>query len=576
MAALLVLGLTLSFAGCFSLAAISFRARHRAIIKTFIALMSLYCWWCFCALMVIISPTIEEKIFYSRVKFFGICLLCPFWAVLTIWWFAEWKHRTKQIASVALMIPGFILFLTAVLPATRDLFITNFELLSRFGATTVKYSDGPLFKAHSSYALFLAILLYGLIFYHSHIKSVIIRSQAWAIILASSLHTLLDLIGVLFKLDTRWFQLSLVALFPLTIVVFYSVYRYEFLDIIPLAKDRIFKTLPSPILVFSSSFRVWYFNEAAERVFGLSHIDIGKPADRVLSKEIVGFLGAESSKEYQWETAGQTLWYQVSCHPVVDQKMTGSILMFNDVTAVKLFEAEVSEKNELLQQSVDFKDRLLSVISHDLLGNVAGLRMILSTLEDHPDAKKTTPFSKSIQSMQNATDSTIQSFQNLLHWATSETSDLKSHKSSFDVIKLIEDSKTQLLGQINAKDISIYISSSSPVLIMLGHERMIASAIRNLLANAVQYSQHGGIISVTASADSVKNELKISVLDEGLGMSEVAISNLFSQVQQPGLPHGHGLGLYFTKDFISKHGGRISVQSKVGEGSLFEIVLPLT
>ena len=576
MAALLILGLTLSFAGCFSLAAVSFRARQRTIVKTFLAVMFLYCWWCFCALMVIISPTLEEKIFYSRVKFFGICLLCPFWTVLSVWWFAEWKHRTKQWASVALMIPGFALFLCAVLPATRDLFITDFELLSRNGATTVKYVDGPLFKLHSGYALFLAIVLYGLIFYHSHVKSVIIRSQAWAIILASSLHTLLDLIGVLFQLDTRWFQMSLVALFPLTMVVFYSLYRYELLDIIPLAKDRILKTLPSPILVFSNGSRLWYFNEAAEKVFGLSHFQIGKPADWVLSKDVVSLLYEESSKEYQWETAGQTLWYQVTRHPVVDQKMTGSILMFNDVTAVKLFEAEVSEKNELLQLSVDFKDRLLSVISHDLLGNVAGLRMILSSFEDHPDAKKNTPFSKSIQSMQNATDSTIQSFQNLLHWATSETGDLQSHKSSFDVVKLIEDCKAQLLGQVNAKDISIYISSSAPVIVMLGHERMIASAIRNLLANAVQYSQQGGIISVTASAQAATSELKISVLDEGLGMSEVAIANLFTQVQQPGQPHSNGLGLYFTNDFITKHGGRISVQSKVGEGSLFEVILPLT
>jgi signal transduction histidine kinase len=109
-------------------------------------------------------------------------------------------------------------------------------------------------------------------------------------------------------------------------------------------------------------------------------------------------------------------------------------------------------------------------------------------------------------------------------------------------------------------------------------ENMINSVIRNLVSNAVKFTETGG--SVTINANTTDNgSIEISVSDTGVGMSEDQIKKLFTIGEKTGTigtagELSTGLGLLLCKEFVEKHNGKILVKSEIGKGSIFTVILP--
>ena len=114
---------------------------------------------------------------------------------------------------------------------------------------------------------------------------------------------------------------------------------------------------------------------------------------------------------------------------------------------------------------------------------------------------------------------------------------------------------------------------------VLADQSKLEIVLLNLLTNAVSYSLNGGRILVRV-VRAVRNELVISVIDEGIGISEEHMSNLFTRFYRVDSSdkrdvYGHGLGLYISKHLIERMKGRIWVRSKEGHGSCFSFTLPI-
>ena len=106
---------------------------------------------------------------------------------------------------------------------------------------------------------------------------------------------------------------------------------------------------------------------------------------------------------------------------------------------------------------------------------------------------------------------------------------------------------------------------------------MLKAILRNLVSNAIKFTNIGGAININAEEKS-ENAI-ISVSDNGIGMSDETISKLFrldANLSTRGTENekGTGLGLYLCREFVDKHGGRIWVESKPGAGSTFKLTLP--
>jgi signal transduction histidine kinase len=121
-------------------------------------------------------------------------------------------------------------------------------------------------------------------------------------------------------------------------------------------------------------------------------------------------------------------------------------------------------------------------------------------------------------------------------------------------------------------------------LIVMGDEERIDRILNNLVGNAVKFSPKGGKITLSANKDSQTgdgNFAVIAVRDEGEGIPEDKLENIFEKFQQVerrsenNQEKGSGLGLAICRAFVQLHGGKIWVESKIGEGSIFKFTLPL-
>jgi len=124
----------------------------------------------------------------------------------------------------------------------------------------------------------------------------------------------------------------------------------------------------------------------------------------------------------------------------------------------------------------------------------------------------------------------------------------------------------------------IVITNELPEMIgVYADERMIGTVVRNLLSNAVKFTNHGGYIKVSAE-ETDNNMVIVSITDSGVGMSAELINKLFKMEEKVGREGtdgelSSGLGLLLCKEFVEMHGGKISVESKVNEGSTFSFTI---
>lgn len=166
---------------------------------------------------------------------------------------------------------------------------------------------------------------------------------------------------------------------------------------------------------------------------------------------------------------------------------------------------------------------------------------------------------------------------NLLNWSKSQTGKLDNNPIKIDFSSLLNKLKEDLNLQATLKDITIHIVVSKKS-IVYADENMINLILRNLISNAIKFSNPGEKIDMIAIQKP--NIEEISVSDNGVGMPENELHNLFkigSVPQSKGTADekGTGLGLILCKEFIEKLGGKIWVTSALGKGSNFKFTLPL-
>jgi len=127
------------------------------------------------------------------------------------------------------------------------------------------------------------------------------------------------------------------------------------------------------------------------------------------------------------------------------------------------------------------------------------------------------------------------------------------------------------------KEIELKTSVDS-ALTIVADKNMIRTILRNLISNAIKYTQRNGRVEIGAKIN--QSYVEVFVSDNGIGMSDETINRLFrldANISTRGTDNerGTGLGLFLCKEFVEKHGGKISVESEVGKGSIIKFVVPL-
>ncbi|MEO8474530.1 MAG: tetratricopeptide repeat-containing sensor histidine kinase [Chryseolinea sp.] len=277
----------------------------------------------------------------------------------------------------------------------------------------------------------------------------------------------------------------------------------------------------------------------------------------------------------QEEINSQRLWMYFSAGCLSLMAILAFVLFYNN-TLKKRANDELEVKNEEIQQQAFqlrnlnvTKDKLFSIISHDLRSPLASLRGLMDIMGMEGITQD--EFVTSSKTLKRNLESVQEDLDNLLAWAQSQLNGLQSNPTNLK-IKPIIDEKIHLFGEIaRLKEITVVneVDHSTSVVADRDH---IGLVIRNLIANAIKFNTPGGIIRITEKAAG--NFIEISVSDSGVGMTTNDLRRLFNagtHFTQPGTQQekGVGIGLLLTKEFVEKNGGSIRAISEFGKGSTF-------
>ena len=165
---------------------------------------------------------------------------------------------------------------------------------------------------------------------------------------------------------------------------------------------------------------------------------------------------------------------------------------------------------------------------------------------------------------------------NLLEWSMTQSGKIEYYPVEFNINTLILDNVDLLEGATTSKEIKVNTFLYEK-LIVKADKNMINTVIRNLLTNAVKYTNPDGEITVQSDLDD--NEIQVSITDTGVGIEQDRLKNLFdididTSTKGTQRESGTGLGLILCKEFIDKHNGSILVKSTEGKGSTFMFSLP--
>ena len=222
------------------------------------------------------------------------------------------------------------------------------------------------------------------------------------------------------------------------------------------------------------------------------------------------------------------------------------------------------------------KDKFFSIIAHDLRGPIISMMQISEIVSENDGLDEET-LHKFLNSQKDLSKSTFQLLDNLLNWAISQTG-----KFNFNPEKQVSTSIFKEIFELlnpSAKNKNILLNYfQSEEIIVFADPNMIKTILRNLISNAIKFTNSNGRIDVTALQNG--NFIEIAVSDNGVGMNEETRNKLFRiETNESTIgtadEKGSGLGLLLCKEFVEKHGGKIWVESELGKGSVFKFKLPL-
>ncbi len=239
----------------------------------------------------------------------------------------------------------------------------------------------------------------------------------------------------------------------------------------------------------------------------------------------------------------------------------------------------IFKQNEELQKTIIGRDKLYSVIAHDLRSPIASVKMVMDLLINNIPKESLKPDIYELLMMaNNLTEDSFNLLDNLLKWTKSQTGTLNTvFQNNVDLMNLIYGVIESINGVSKLKNISINLIGKTSCEARIDID-MIKSVLRNLLNNAIKFSYEGTSIDVILTEN--EDRLIIDIKDHGVGISkdkQIKLFNIESHYSSHGTDHenGSGLGLLLCKEFVKRNGGSLWFESQEEVGSTFSFDIPI-
>ncbi len=237
----------------------------------------------------------------------------------------------------------------------------------------------------------------------------------------------------------------------------------------------------------------------------------------------------------------------------------------------------IAKRTEELQKSNQTKDRLFSVISHDLRGPITSFQSIAKLVGHYNKQNAREKIDQLSQRIDQSVNKLNTLLNNLLNWALAQTKEIQFRAASIDLTNLLHDVIDLYNDQLLQKELSINTQYNFLSAVTADYD-LLTAVFRNLLSNAIKYSPRGSIIQLKTF--EANGQIVIEIADNGVGIEPDKLSYLFEVREKKNTSgteneKGTGLGLLVAKEFIVMHGGTITVDSILNKGTTVRVSVPV-
>lgn len=237
----------------------------------------------------------------------------------------------------------------------------------------------------------------------------------------------------------------------------------------------------------------------------------------------------------------------------------------------------IERQNRELRATISNRDKMYSVIAHDLRSPMASIRMVLNLVVSTMTPEAVGPeLFELLDKANKESEECHDLLDNLLKWTKSQTGRLNVVLQDLDLNDIVP-GVVEIFEMIalTKKIKLVYAGTDGPLLVRADND-MLKTVVRNFMSNAIKFSPEGSNVEITMNEEG--DYARISVHDHGVGIAPERIQNIFRKGETTygtGGEEGSGLGLQLCADFARKNGGDVEVESVLGEGSTFSVLVPL-
>ncbi|WP_027087987.1 histidine kinase N-terminal 7TM domain-containing protein [Cohnella panacarvi] len=562
-------------------ALLCYRNRHLPMAKSIVWTMTAASFYAIGYAFEVLGSTLGEVKLALQIEYVGIPFVSTLW-LLQIIQLANIGGQYRKLLTVALFIVPTLVFVVHMTNDWHGLYFTQYEL--NLNGTIPLYDTvkGPWYTVHGLYSYL--VMFFGMaLFIPMYIQALPnVRKQIVILFLGAIAPMLFNMalwFGVTVDLTPFGFAIT-------GITYAWGVLRFNLLRLTPLALAKVFETIGDGVVLLDSDERIVNYNQAAEAV--LPELSLmrkqANAASEVLSAkpELIARLRAASSGDERFpietQEANGRRYYSCSLSFLYDStnEPIGKLLILSDITELKENEARLRENARQLSELNAFKDKLFTVVAHDIRDPIALLVSLTELLGDEIAAADNGQ-AELVRELRAQVQSTFHLVDNLLDWYRSQKGKVSFRPVSWNLRQVVRQAMSLAGKRADMKRIGM-IERIDEKLSVFADKEMLELILRNLLSNAIKYTGIGGSIEIEAFPGQAS--VTVSVRDNGVGMDEATMELLRTEEPFFKLPMFEDesgdarFGLVLTREFVRIHGGRLWFESAPGAGTTFSFTLP--
>lgn len=525
------------------------------------------------------SSTLDEMLFWINFEYLGIAFIPVFWLLFI----SRYTGKDKWLTNTNFILLMKIPVITLLLVWTNNLHHLYYKSVSVDRSDELPLLNiemGPWYYVHTTY--FYLLLAWGIfLLYDKYRRSdPIFKKQILLIMIAAFIPWIAN---IAYRLDFRpmgHIDSTPFAFIITSIAISIGLLKFKLMDIIPVARDKVIDTMNQGLIVLDNMGRIIDLNRETRNIFSLEGENMtGRSIESMFSTypKLLEFIKEKQAGKIKIKIQRneEPAFLEVNLSPLFEDTRfySGLFLLINDISEQVRIENKIRTQAEQLQATNKLKDRLFSIISHDLRGPLINLNDIIKMMNEGTISEG--EFQAILPLLSRNIEYTTGLLENLLYWSKSQLQGEKINPVHFN-LKEICIGILHLFENVIAEKMLQIENNIDEDCIIYSDKDMIQLVMRNLISNAVKFSRRGGSIILSSGTEGAYSEICCS--DTGVGISETNQKKLFEPeaftTPGTGNEQGTGLGLLLCKDFIEKNGGTIRVESGLEIGSKFCIKIP--